>query len=144
MSEWPDFKAQKTMLQEFCDAEGILLDMSPKCHPEIAGLGIEYCWAVSKYFFREHNDFQVKTLNKRIETALERLNLATIWKCARRARDYMRAYRALEDGRNTELEYQQIEQQKKLAKHHRDALDFSLEWVQSLLKASEGSGSGGA
>ena len=52
---------------------------------------------------------------------------------------FMRAYRrALEDGSYTELGFQQIEQQKKLAKHHRDALDFSLEWVQSLLKASEG------
>ena len=61
--------------------------MSPKCHPEIAGLGIEYDWAVAKYFFREHNDFQIKTLNNRIEAALGRLNLATIWKCARRARD---------------------------------------------------------
>ena len=55
----------------------------------------------------------------------------------------MRAYRALEDSSYTELEFQQIEQQKKLAKHHRDALDFSLEWVQSLLKASEGGAGGG-
>ena len=55
----------------------------------------------------------------------------------------MRAYRALQQGNQTELEFQEIEQQKKLAKKHRDALDFSVEWVKELLKASEGEGAGG-
>ena len=30
------------------------LDCSPKCHPEIAGEGIEYAWALSKFFIGDH------------------------------------------------------------------------------------------
>jgi hypothetical protein len=34
LSRCPDFLAQKSKLQELCDANDIIVDMSPKCHPE--------------------------------------------------------------------------------------------------------------
>ena len=48
----------------------------------------------------------------------------------------MRAYVALageNEGVATALQKQEIEKQKVEQKKHRDALDFSLKWVQSLL-----------
>ena len=65
--------------------------MSPKLHPEIAGVGIEYGWAVAKQEFRCENDFSVKTLSARVQHALTMLTLPVIRKCARRARNYERA-----------------------------------------------------
>jgi len=130
LSKCPDFVAQKSKLQEFCDANDIIVDMSPKCHPEIAGLGIEYCWAVAKTLFRNENDFLHRTLSKRVQDALNAITLEVIWKCARRARDYMRGYRVLGGG---ELPKKEIEEQAKEQKRHRDVLNFSSAWIRSLL-----------
>jgi hypothetical protein len=110
--------------------------MSPKCHPEIAGLGIEYDWAVAKTLFRNECDFSHATLSRRVDRALDALALEVVWLSARRARDYMRAYVALageNEGVATALQKQEIEEQKVEQKKHRDALGFSLKWVQSLL-----------
>jgi hypothetical protein len=123
----PDFAAQKIKLQEFCDANNIIVDMSPKCHPEIAGLGIEYCWAVAKTLFRNKNDFLHQTLSRCVQDALDAITLGVIWKCARRARDYMRGYRVLGGG---ELPKKEIEEQAKEQKRHtRDVLNFSSDWI---------------
>ena len=135
LSQQPDFAAAKSALEEFVSSRGHLLDMSPKLHPEIAGVGIEYCWAVAKQEFRCENDFSVKTLSARVQHALTMLTLPVIRNCARRARDYERAYRALDDGSGTELQHKQIEQMKKLVKHHRDALDFSAAWAAAERQA---------
>ena len=59
------------------------------------------------------------------------LSIPVVRNCARRARDYERAYRALDDGTATELQHRQIEAQKKEVKKHRDALDFSGEWAKA-------------
>jgi hypothetical protein len=109
------------------------------CHPEIAGLGIEYDWAVAKALFRNECDFSHATLSRRADRALDALTLEVVWLSARRAHDYdchMRAYVALageNEGVVTALQKQEIEEQKVEQKKHRDALGFGLEWMQSLL-----------
>jgi hypothetical protein len=90
--------------------------MSPKCHPEIAGLGIEYDWAVARALFRNECDFSHATLSRRVDRALDALALEVVWlSAARRTRNYMRAYVALA-GENEEvataLQKQEIEEQK--------------------------------
>eukprot|EP00978_Attheya_sp_CCMP212_P041040 scaffold230583_cov65-Attheya_sp.AAC.1 len=46
-----DFMEEKTLLQTVGEEIGkerginIIIDRSPKCHPEVAGEGIEYTWA---------------------------------------------------------------------------------------------------
>jgi hypothetical protein len=102
----------------------------------ISGLGIEYDWAVAKTLFRNECDFSHATLSRRVDRALDALALEVVWLSARRARDYMRAYAALageNEGVATALQKQEIEEQKVEQKKHRDALGFSLKWVQSLL-----------
>ena len=113
---------------EFVEGLGQLLDMSPKLHPEVAGVRTEYCWAVAKQELRAKNDFQIKTPSARVQHSLTMLSIPVVRNCARRARDYERAYRALDDGTATELQHRQIEAQKKEVKKHRDALDTGLQW----------------
>jgi hypothetical protein len=47
-----DFREEKTLLQVRAEEMGISIVRSPKCHPEIAGEGIEYVWGVSKNHYR--------------------------------------------------------------------------------------------
>jgi hypothetical protein len=80
--------------------------MSPKLHPEVAGVRTEYCWAVAKQeAFRAKNDFQIKTLSARVQHSLSILSIPVVRNCARRVRDYERAYCALNDGTATELQH---------------------------------------
>ena len=54
------------------DKLGAMLRMTPKCHPEIAGQGIEYAWGgYSKLKFRqEFNDGQACNLETNVRKAL--------------------------------------------------------------------------
>jgi hypothetical protein len=36
------------------DLLGCHMKLTPKCHPEIAGRGVEYAWGYSKLRFRKH------------------------------------------------------------------------------------------
>jgi hypothetical protein len=52
MEKQPDFCQELTLLQHY-DVEqmGVRVDRSPKFHPEIAGEGIEYIWALAKLYY---------------------------------------------------------------------------------------------
>ena len=49
MSQCPDFKDELSSLQHFANTKVIC---TPKYHAEIAGNGIEYCWAIAKNWFK--------------------------------------------------------------------------------------------
>ena len=51
-SECEDFVKEKGALQEIVESRGHILILFPKCHPELAGCGIEYSWGKSKQYFR--------------------------------------------------------------------------------------------
>ena len=61
-----DFKNEKGQMQFVLeDKLNVKLRMTPKCHPEIAGQGIEYAWGYAKLRFRQHfNDMTAVTLEK--------------------------------------------------------------------------------
>ena len=40
------------MLQHVGDKLGVTIDRTPKCHPEMAGEGIEYIWGIIKTKYR--------------------------------------------------------------------------------------------
>ena len=70
--------------------------MSPKYHPELAGLGIEYTWGYSKMIFRGLlNDCVAKRFKSHVVRSLstEFVGLATVRRYARRTRDYRMAYK---------------------------------------------------
>ena len=69
--------------------------LTPKCHPEIAGQGIEYCWVYSKLRFRKHfNDGVSGNLHLNIEKCLSRevLSVERARKFARKSRHYKLTY----------------------------------------------------
>ncbi|CAN0187432.1 unnamed protein product [Laminaria digitata] len=48
LGKLPDFLNEKTALQHTVESRGHILLLSPKCHPEVAGVGIEYSWGMSQ------------------------------------------------------------------------------------------------
>ena len=52
MTRQSDFINELTLLQYHGQKLGVVVDRSPKCHPEIAGEGIEYLWGLSKFWYR--------------------------------------------------------------------------------------------
>ena len=47
-----DFRDEMTLLQYHITKLGATIECSPKCHPEIAGEGVEYGWALAKMDYR--------------------------------------------------------------------------------------------
>ncbi|KAJ1427294.1 hypothetical protein B484DRAFT_396149 [Ochromonadaceae sp. CCMP2298] len=97
-----DFKTETTALQELLESRGHILVTSVKCHPELAGCGIEYSWGKSKLEFRKKNNCTGKkrcNLKDRVASSLDIgsvLPLERIWKFERRTRDYKNVYIKLE------------------------------------------------
>ena len=68
----------------------VLLILTPKCHPEIAGRGVEYAWGYSKLRFRQgFNDGVAKNLTVKVLKSIDRevLDINWIRKFARKARE---------------------------------------------------------
>ena len=97
-----DFRDEITLLQFHSQNLGVYLDRSPKCHPEIAGEGIEYAWALSKLNYR-----RAPLVSKRTKAKFQQLvdestnpfsvlNIQRIRACSRKARSYMKMYRAIQ------------------------------------------------
>ena len=90
--------------------------MTPKGHPELAGIGIEYSWGKSNMHFRIHNDLNPKTFHSQVLYSMSThvLDLTRRKKFARRARDYMRAYAARRS------KFAEVEKQCRVFKTHRN------------------------
>jgi hypothetical protein len=48
LQKQPNFMCELTLLQFFGKQMGTTVNRTPKCHPELAGEGIEYLWAFAK------------------------------------------------------------------------------------------------
>ena len=124
----PDFKNERTALQHTVEKRGHILVMSPKFHPEVAGVGIEYSWGMSKLKFRrEINDENPKHLHDNIVKSMCRgtiLTLSRVRRFARRTRDYCRAYLRLEKVENGTESKDSIEKMRKTCKAHRNIIDM--------------------
>ncbi len=130
-----NFANEKFLLQHILEDKLTCLCMlTPKCHPEIAGRGIEYAWGYSKLRFRNHfNDVKQKNLEANVRMALSRdvLTLQRMRKFARKAREYKLTYSFLathetEDG---EMSKALIDHITKMFKQHRSALDSDYAFI---------------
>jgi hypothetical protein len=52
MKKQSDFLHELTLLQYYGQKLGVQVYRTPKCHPEMAGEGIEYLWALAKLYYR--------------------------------------------------------------------------------------------
>ena len=154
VSALPDFVREKTLLQYHAESRSktdgcqIMMIRSPKCHPEIAGEGIEYDWAAAKSFYRrlkkEDKDTKEK-FTKRVQESLDSINLNARQSFSRRAREYMLAYDAIQkmekedDNGNDEGEKMKLasayllDKVVNLRKSHR-GVGHDEVWVQSVLQ----------
>ena len=68
LAEQPDFKEQKTMLEELCERNGVLCSFLPVGHCECNP--IELFWAAFKQLLRENCDYTIAGLRRTIPRAL--------------------------------------------------------------------------
>ena len=136
MNQQEDFKNEMTLLQYHASKLDVILDRSPKCHPEIAGEGIEYGWAFSKQEYRRSPivlkqtkakfwDLVTSCLNNRGVMNLKRMRL-----CSKKARQYMKLYKAVEAVENSDGD----ENSKKLWLNKHSILEDSLKLYRKLQK----------
>ena len=74
----PDFKEQKSLVQEVIEASGHLCIFLPKFHCELNF--IEFFWGAVKRYLREHCNYTFKTLQDNMPKALESVSIQTIQK----------------------------------------------------------------
>ena len=92
----PDFKEQKSLVNETIEAAGHLCIMLPKYHCEFNF--IEFFWGAMKKYLREHCDYTYSGLQKHILEAMASVDLLTIQKWEHWMIRWMDAYR---DGKGT-------------------------------------------
>ena len=92
-----DFVEEETLLQYHGRLLGIEVDRTPKCHPELAGEGIEYAWGCAKNAYRRMPLSEKKRKDKfrqSVRRAMCRDTVLTterMRKFGRRARQYITA-----------------------------------------------------
>ena len=120
----PDIKNVRSMLQFLVEDRRHLLSLSPKYHAELAGQGVEYDFGRTKWWFRTHNSHSTAGLKAKSKESFDGsvVTMAHTRKFARRARDYMRAYKRGHKGLEVEIFTKKY-------KTHRCALDTDYTFV---------------
>jgi hypothetical protein len=80
MTQQYDFAHESTMLQYIGNELGVIVDRTPKCHPEMAGKGIKCSWGSAKNRYRTLPLAEKKSKAKFLEN---------VWLCM--SRDYITA-----------------------------------------------------
>ena len=89
----PDFNLKIGVLTNIIQNKGHICLFCAKGRPEIAVLGIEYDWGVSKKIFMSKNDQVAFHMQGFLDEALNTITLTSAHRTARLARLYMRAYK---------------------------------------------------
>ena len=149
----PDFQEQETLLQYHGRKLGVEVERSPKCHCEIAGEGIEYDWGAAKLYYRRMPHARKKrkaNFHQLVHESTDgrddgNLNKQTVRGGAKRVREYMLAYVAI-DSERERLEanedapkfghglIQKVVKVFKRKKSHRSARDFDCVYISSITK----------
>ena len=155
MNMQKDFLNKVTLLQYHASKLGVTLDRSPKCHPELAGEGIEYAWGLAKLLYRrsplsdKRNKDSFRKLVYKCLSNEDVLHIHQARACSRKARQYMLMYQAVEDIKFEEIDgievgtlvnkYSVLESSIKLFRRlqkkknkHRGVLDNQLSDIKAL------------
>jgi hypothetical protein len=92
LSLQPDFKAQKSLVQEVIEAAGHLCILLPKFHCEFNF--IEFFWGAVKRYLCNHCDYTFNTLKENLPKALALVECKTIRLWEHRMIRWMDAYRS--------------------------------------------------
>ena len=86
----PDFKSQKSLVQEVIEAAGHLCIFLPKFHCELNF--IEFFWGAMKKWLRDHCNYTFETLKANLLLAMDSVKLTTIRLWEHRMVHWMAAY----------------------------------------------------
>jgi hypothetical protein len=140
----PDFLNEEGMMQHVGTKLGVEVMLTPKCHAEMAGEGVEYMWACSKGAYRNLT-LKEKKGKENFMTGVRHclsaqvISVQRIRKFARRARQYLIAYHAIDSGQ-VSAEIQQdcskygpvaLEKLLREFKTHRCVMDFDSKFVMN-------------
>jgi hypothetical protein len=145
MSTCTDFVNEETLLQTMARKMGVTIDRTPKCHPEMAGEGVEYAWGCAKQYYRSQPLLSKRGKKKfrdlvRKSLSPEVLTVDKIRKFSRRARRYICAYYELSHPEaSLEIKFEAIapeiiERLVKKYKTHRSAVDFDGGFIATVVK----------
>lgn len=86
----PDFKSQRSLVQEVIEAAGHCCIFLPKFHCELNF--IEFFWGAVKRYLAEHCDYTFETLKENMPKALQSVKVETIRKWEHHMHRWMNAY----------------------------------------------------
>jgi len=118
-------------MEKLIVSRGHILLMSPKCNPELAGMGFEYAWGASKLFYRRNNDCVPANLKKNVVAAMDTLDRGAAMMFERRARSYREALK--NDSLTTNFDLNYVEKAVKTRRTHRNAADFDAGFIRKML-----------
>ncbi|KAI2490953.1 hypothetical protein MHU86_23612 [Fragilaria crotonensis] len=144
MAMCPDFLNEEGMMEHIGAKLGVEVMLTPKCHAEIAGEGIEYMWACSKGAYRNLT-LKEKKGKENFMTGVRHclsaqvISIDRIRRFARRARQYLLAYHAIDSGQVSAeiqhdcLKYGPVALEKLCGefKTHRCVMDFDYKFVMN-------------
>ena len=144
MAMCPDFLNEEGMMEHVGAKIGMEVMLTPKCHAEIAGEGVEYMWACSKGAYRNLTLKEKKGKENfmgsvRYCLSEKVISIKRIRKFAKRARQYLLAYHAINSGQ-VSAEIQQdcskygpvaLEKLLREFKTHRCVMDFDFKFVMN-------------
>jgi hypothetical protein len=141
-----DFLHEQGMM-EFIGAKlGVEVILTPKCHAELAGEGVEYMWACAKGWYRtlslrEKRGKENFKMSVRKCLSAKVLSVERIRKFSRRARQYKLAYHFFDSGQTDpeiphgdgDQQYGPVAVEKLIGKFktHRCAMDFDFKFIMS-------------
>lgn len=141
LAQQEDFINETTCLQHHAQGMGVEVLCSPKCHPELAGEGIEYAWGCAKGLYRRLPIGEKRSKEKFVKTvrrvlARKQLTLERCRKFSRRARIYILAYKHLaENAPEEKLSVDLIEKVVKTFKTHRAADSFDRKFCKQIVES---------
>ena len=106
----PDFKGQKSLVQEVIEVAGHLCIILPKFHCELNF--IEYFWGAVKRWLRKHCDYTFATLQTNMPKALASVDTLLIRKWQNRMMRWMDAYRDGLNAKDAQLHIQAFSSRK--------------------------------
>ena len=127
MASQPDFRAQKSILEETILQAGHICLFLPKYHCELNP--IESYWGASKRYARANCDYSFTGLEKCVPKSLESVSLSCIRKFFRRCTHFIEAY-------NAGCDYELAKFAHKKYKSHRRIPQSILQEKESMLSSS--------
>ena len=129
LSKCTDFLEEESQMVFIMKTINVSVEMSPKCHPELAGQGVEYCWGKSKKYYRAQRSAIAGSLS---EDAFDKLvtkslrgdgdesdapmTLLSVLRFSRKAHFYRMAYHSLSSHDDT-IKLKDIEDSVKMLKN---------------------------